>query len=433
MTTDRDFDRIAGAWLATSPDEVPDRAIAAILQAVDMTPQVRPRWRWLTWRSTTMNRIPLAIGAAAVVAIAGAVVFFRSNPGPTVGSSPSPGVTPSGSPSSPSSAAAGGPVPSELRASWMGEHRGLTGLAPEAGTVITLNQSSFDLAQAAGSSVKYLESSASITSDGRLRLELTFNTADCDTGDVGTYAWTISPSRRILTITEDRDDCPSRGGALEGVWWLMDCPLSEDNCLGAVDPGTYKSQFITPRLDPGAPWSPVFGAITYTVPDGWANAGDWPETFDLVPVSEPLHDAANWSRAINLTTQPSAMNQDKPCSDTVQPGVTRSVDALVTWLRTVPGLVTTTPNAISIDGHPGQSLDIRIDPAWKKKCADGTGPIVTYMMPGTAVMGTERERLILLDLGDGDVLQILVWTRDQAAFDAFLPEAMPVIESFRFK
>jgi hypothetical protein len=41
--------------------------------------------------------------------------------------------------------------------------------------------------------------------------------------------------------------------------------------------------------------------------------------------------------------------------------------------------------------------------------------------------------LILVDLGDGDVLQILVWTKDQAAFDAFVPQAMPVIESFQFK
>jgi len=433
MTTDRDFDRIAGAWLATSPDEAPDRAIAAILQAVETTPQVRSPWRWLTWRSTTMNRIPLAIGAAAVVAIAGAFVFFRSSPDPTVGSSPTPGATPSVSPSGSSSAVAGGPVPSELRASWMGEHRGLTGIAPDAGTVITLDQNSFDLAQSAGSSVKYLESSASITSEGRLRLELTLNNADCDQGDVGTYTWTISPSGRILTIIEDRDDCPTRGGALAGIWWLMDCPLSDDNCLGAVDAGTYKSQFITPRLDPGGPWSPVFGAVTYTVPDGWGNAGDWPETFDLVPVSELPLGGANWSRAISLTVQPSAMSQDKPCSDTVQSGVERTVPSLVTWLRTVPGLVTTAPTAITIDGHAGQWVDIRIDPAWTKKCADGSGPIVTYMMPGTAVMGTERERLILLDLGEGDVLQILVWTEDQAAFDAFVPEAMPVIESFQFK
>jgi hypothetical protein len=151
-------------------------------------------------------------------------------------------------------------------------------------------------------------------------------------------------------------------------------------------------------------------------------------------VSElPPVDPDKRSRQIGLNTQPVAMSQDKPCSDTAQPGVTRTVDALVTWVGTVPGLVTTTPTAITIDGNPGQWLDVRIDPAWTKTCGGPvTTPIVTYMMPGTGIMGTERERLILLDLGDGDVLQIVIWTKDQASFDAFVPQAMQVIESFKF-
>jgi hypothetical protein len=42
-------------------------------------------------------------------------------------------------------------------------------------------------------------------------------------------------------------------------------------------------------------------------------------------------------------------------------------------------------------------------------------------------------RLILVDLGGGDTVVIGMWTRDQAAFDSFIPEAMPVIESFQFE
>ena len=42
-------------------------------------------------------------------------------------------------------------------------------------------------------------------------------------------------------------------------------------------------------------------------------------------------------------------------------------------------------------------------------------------------------RLILLDLGDGDVVATGVWTRDQETFDAFIPEAMQVVESFQFE
>lgn len=424
MTTERDFDRIARAWLELMPDEVPARAIDAVLLAVETTPQVRSPWRWLPWRPTPMNRIPLALGAAAVVAVAGALVFSRSGPG-DVGSTPSPSPTIAASPSG--SATAGGSLPLELRRIWMGGHRGL--VLPGAGSLLDFT-TGFHLSQSAANAAQRLESTASPVGDGKLRLESKAVADGCNKGDVGTYSWSLNPSGRILTITEDQDACPTRAGAVVGTWWLRDCPLSDDNCLGAVDAGTYKSQFITPRVDPGGTWNPLFGAVTYTVPDGWANAADWPESFDLAPVSElPPADRSRW---ITLTTQPSAMSQAKPCSDGVQLGVTRTVDALTTWLRTVPGLVTTEPTGIILDGHPAQMLDIRMDPTWTKKCDDGTGPIVTYMMPGTAVMGTERDRLILVDLGDGDVLQILIWTKDQASFDAFVQEAMPVIQSFRF-
>ena len=42
-------------------------------------------------------------------------------------------------------------------------------------------------------------------------------------------------------------------------------------------------------------------------------------------------------------------------------------------------------------------------------------------------------RLMLLDLGEGDVVAVGVWARDQSTFDAFTPEAMQVIESFQFE
>ena len=100
------------------------------------------------------------------------------------------------------------------------------------------------------------------------------------------------------------------------------------------------------------------------------------------------------------------------------------------------GLNTTEPTSISIGGRSGQALDISIDPSWTGLCEEGdpdTTPIVTYLNPGLGLRGDQRARLILLDLGDGDVVAIGIWTRDQASFDAFVPEAMPVVESFQFE
>ena len=155
-----------------------------------------------------------------------------------------------------------------------------------------------------------------------------------------------------------------------------------------------------------------------------------------MPATElPPIDDLDRTGTIDLFTHPTAMTQDRPCSDQVEPSVGRTADELASWLTTVPGLVTTEPTPITIGGRSGQMLDISLDPAWTGTCEGDpdTNPIVTYLNPGLAVRGDERTRLILLDLGDGDVVAIGTWTRDRVAFDAFMPGAMPVIESFTFE
>ena len=435
MTTDRDFDRLARAWLDLMPDEAPDRTVAAVLQAVETTPQVRRPIRWLTWRSSTMNRLPIALGAAAVVVVAGTLLLSRAGAPPTVGASTSPVATtfPTTSAVSPSSSGitADAPVPTEILGRWMGDHGGL--VAPTAGTTIVFDKNDLVFSQSNTGTVPVLDSVASALDSGRIRLETTATTGGCFKGDVGTYGWTRSSTGRILTITAERDDCANRSDAVAGVWWLMGCTDPQAYCLGTLDAGTYRSQFIAPRLNPGDTWTPNFGALSYTVPDGWANSADWPDSFALLPAAEMTFADTDRTRHIGLNTQPTAMAQDQPCSDTDAPGVGRTVNNLATWLRTVPGLVTTAPTAITVDGNPAKWLDVRIDPTWKKTCPGETAPMVTYLNPGTAVSGAERERLILIDLGGGDVIATVVWARDQATFDAFITEAMPIVQSFTFE
>ena len=59
-----------------------------------------------------------------------------------------------------------------------------------------------------------------------------------------------------------------------------------DACLGDLAAGTYPSQFIRPRLPAGRRGPRTYGGVTYTVPDGWANSGDWPGEFSLVPSTD---------------------------------------------------------------------------------------------------------------------------------------------------
>jgi hypothetical protein len=427
MTDERDFERISRAWLDLMPSEAPDRTVAAVLQAVEAMPQVRRPWRRLPWRSTPMTRFSLAIGAAAAaIVLVSSLMLTRPSSPSVVGTTPTPA-----SSASPSASASAPAIPAELRARWMGGHRDLVQL--NKGSTLLFTGGRFVMTESnQWDVIEFLSSTASAVGDGQLRLELTANDNGCQKGDVGLYSWSLSPGGHTLTITADEDDCAARSNAVPGVWWLAGCPNAL--CLGVLDAGTYKSQYIVPRLDPGAVWQPDFGGLSYTVPEGWANTDDSPPHYELVPAPEmPPVAETNRRRNIGIFTQPTAMTQDKPCSDKVQPGVGRTVSALATWLQTVPGLIATAPKAITIDGHPGQWLDLRRDPSWTKTCDGQTERLVTFLNPGIAVGEAQRVRLILLDLGGGDVMAIGVWTRDQATLDAFIPEAMPVIESFHFE
>jgi hypothetical protein len=426
MTVDDDFDRISRAWLDLMPDEAPDRTVDAVLRAVATTPQVR-RWRPASWRPNSMNKLAYAVAAAAlVVAVGGALLLTR--PGPDAGSNTAP--TPSVSPSAVPAAAGSFPA-----GRWMGGPNDI--VADGAGSSILIDdEGNIVLTQSNDNDTPKLTAQLSFTTGGLIHFAGS-NLGQCTADEGGDYNWTHSPGDRVFRLTPIEDRCAERAAALDGTWWKMGCTIDGDNCLGALDAGTYKSQFIAPHVDRGGEWAPVFGALTYTVPDGWANASDWPESFEIVPASDlPPIDDADRTGMIGVFTQPTAMAQDPPCSDQVEPGVGRTVDDLATWLGTVPGLGTTEPTPITIDGRSGLMIDISLDPAWTGLCNPGdpdTTPIVTYMNPGLGLRGAERARVILLDVGEGDVVAIAVWTPDRAAFDAFTPEAMPVIESFQFE
>ena len=92
MTTDRDFDRIATAWLADGPEELSERVLDAVVDEIHVTRQ-RHALR-LPRRFESMST-PARVAAAAligVLAIGGA--FYALNSQPSVGG---PGPTPSAS------------------------------------------------------------------------------------------------------------------------------------------------------------------------------------------------------------------------------------------------------------------------------------------------------------------------------------------------
>ena len=200
MTSERDFDRLARAWLDLGPDEAPDRVIATVLQAAETTPQVRGRGPRPFRRSNTMTRYVAAAGLAAalILAIGGGLLLSGSKNTPAV-------VAPSTVPSA-STSPDGGAVPAELQARWMGSHR--QGLGAPAGSSLLIQDKGMALSQSNQNELVILNVDASAAGSGHLRLKQpTTNRLYCAAGDTGDYTWSLSPSGRTLTIAALSDDC----------------------------------------------------------------------------------------------------------------------------------------------------------------------------------------------------------------------------------
>ena len=97
MSTNRDFNRIAAAWMAKGPNELADRVLEAVLDEVHLTKQRRRLA--VPWRTPPMS-MPLRLAASvAIIAVLGVGAIRLFGSAPNVGAAPSPTPAPSPSPS----------------------------------------------------------------------------------------------------------------------------------------------------------------------------------------------------------------------------------------------------------------------------------------------------------------------------------------------
>lgn len=441
MSASHDFDRIARAWLDLMPDQAPERVLDSVLQAVEVTPQARRPLRWPSRRSTPMNRLPLATAATIVVAVA--ATLFLSRPGATGpgASTPSPASSlaaagstnpnPSGAASPPGSQHAS--VPEALLHRWMG---GTTSLvAADSGSTLDFGPTDVSIAQANTNNRPVIKGLVAASAPDQLRITTAGTLGRCTDSQVGTYTWSLSASGRVLSIYGADDSCSKRESAIRGNWWLMGCKDPTDDCLGPLDAGTYQSQFINPVAAQADPWKPLFGALTYTVPDGWANDADWPTVLGISPASA----YATWapdqgvSSGITVLAKVQAESQATPCSGKPDDSVGSTRSAILAWLRTIKGLTIGQATPITIGGLPGTSLDLTTVAAAIRPC--GSDDVVEYLIGSGAPLAIgagERQRLLLLDTHSG-VLAIQIADRDPTTFDAFATSAMPIVQSMTFR
>jgi hypothetical protein len=173
-------------------------------------------------------------------------------------------------------------------------------------------------------------------------------------------------------------------------------------------------------------------AVRVDAPFGWTVNED-ARTFNLVPGDGVSVAGA----AIGLMSGPFATFKDHSCNDQAPAAVGTSVSAALASLTGDPRVVATAPQTITIDGRAGQMVDLRVAPTWTGTCdwSAGKGAVIivsaTTTGPAFGTGGSGRDRYIFLDVG-GSVVAIDLGTPTDADHEAFLAEAMPIVESIRF-
>lgn len=447
MTASRDSDRLVRAWLDLMPSEAPDRVIHAVLQAVEAAPQVRPPFAAPFRRPFVMNRLSLtAVAVAIVVVLAGAVVgLSRFNAPQNGGPSPTAGT----SATSPAPSTVGGSLPAALQGDWLSSNRTIGGLPSVAGTALHIGSSSIALTPASEGNVQLIAVDASSRGTTLTISTASGPTYDCQPGQTGTYTYQLSPSGQTLTIGGE-DGCPQRAHLFGGSWWLSDCHSQDSEpCLGLLDPGDYGSEFFQSIGAHGVPSEARYGALSFSVPAGWASDADWPSAFSLTPATDFASEqvGGNPANEISVYSHVVPESQATPCSG--QPDAAGEIDAAayVAWLRTVPGLDVTATTNSAIGGHPVLVLDVTVPTAPTGLC-DGTDAVVEYLLSSGwyvanstgstgnqthAIGAGNHDRLILMDMPSGYLTAIVISTDDGTAFDAFAQQAMAVVDSFKFE
>jgi hypothetical protein len=435
MTQVRDFDSIARAWLEAGPNEAPDRAVAAVLAAIETTPQMRRPWRWPLWRPITTPRRTLSLIVAVILALLIGTSLFVGGPRP-----PSPSPTPSVSPAVPPS------MYESLVAEWAGPTRTATGGSAPSG--IMRGRFTQDGAwNVSGSTltVGQMSSSAAVIAADRLTLATTTGGNTCQIGDVGTYRYQLSPGKKRLTLTVDADPCADRITATQGTWVRSECDTGPGiaggdwDCYGPLEAGTYKSREVNLRFDiSGGEVAPiVYGALTLTVPDGWTHVADNATRFWMMPTSQygRIHDGVALD-GLYVYGHPQAASHVAGCPYEPQAGVGLTPSQIVTFIASVPAFHATAPKPITINGRSGLWTDIKLASSWTKLCDWSEGrPASSILYANTGLSGVDTrnsERLIVLDIGHGDAAAIEIFAADSNRFDAFVAEAMPIVESFVF-
>lgn len=217
---------------------------------------------------------------------------------------------------------------------------------------------------------------------------------------VGGPAPTASPT---AAPTAEPSALPSPG-AVFPAWYT---PTPGEGGLGVLTAGSHATRSFRP-------------ALTYTVPDGWVNHSD-STYFGLFP--DTPANQAEFARSGETADGIFMGSIDSPyfvCQSLENNRGTAAEMAAAAAANEI--VVVSDLVDVTVGGLTGKRFDVRVAPDWDGNCP-GDPPASDY--------ADGRTRVYFLD-NAGRVIVIFVGSLHSADHEAFLAQAMPIVESFDF-
>ena len=163
--------------------------------------------------------------------------------------------------------------------------------------------------------------------------------------------------------------------------------------------------------------------FTFAVPEGWVNGGDEAGIYGLFPDTPANQDEFGRSDGPAQEIFMGPKNDPYFICDAWEDNQGATAAEIVAAMVANDALATSEPVDVTIGGLTGKQIDVRLDPGWTESCPGD---------PPGFDLGDGRTRAILLDTPVNGVIVIFVGSLHSAGHEAFLAEAMPIVESFQF-
>jgi hypothetical protein len=197
----------------------------------------------------------------------------------------------------------------------------------------------------------------------------------------------------------------------------------------ACDPGRTCSGLLPAGDHTSGTFSVPF---TFTTPEGWVNRVDISRAYKM-------DTSAGITTPILVMSKVAIAEQTPECGPTAKASAGHSVQDIVDFLRTHPGLDTTDPVPVEVGGYKGQSIALGVASSWTATCPDHTGPFVLLLtdteVPAGRVLGYEeiqRAKWDILDVNGETVIVERAGNSFGSSFDGAAAAAQPIIDSIKF-